>query len=148
MNTKPREICTFLLAGYLFGLDVMEVREVIPARRITRVPLAPPTVAGLLNVRGHLVTAIDLRPHLGLPSAPVKAEQMNLVMRTADGSASLLVDVVGEVIEVAPGAWEAAPPTLRGPARDLIHAVAKLSDRLLLQLNPAAVLAAALARPA
>lgn len=148
MSDSPRDICTFFLGGQLFGLDVAEVQEVIHVPRMTRVPLAPPAIAGLLNVRGGLVTALDLRPHLGLPPAPAQAGQMNLVMRAADAAASLLVDSVGEVIQVAPEAWEPAPPTLRGPIRDLVRAVAKLSGQLLLQLHTEAVLNAAFTRPA
>jgi purine-binding chemotaxis protein CheW len=147
MSEPARDICTFMLGGLLFGLDVAEVQEVIHVQRMTRVPLAPPAVAGLLNVRGGLVTAIDLRPQLQLPPAPDPLQQMNLVMRAADATASLLVDSVGEVVRVETEAWEPTPPTMRGAARELVRAVAKLSGQLLFQLDAEAVLNAASARP-
>jgi purine-binding chemotaxis protein CheW len=137
------EICTFEIAGQLFGIDALEVQEIMPPQRITRVPLAAPGVAGLLNVRGELVTALDLRPALELPARDAAARPMNIVLRTVDGAVSLLVDGVGEVLSIDAGACEAVPPTLRGPARALAAGVVKLKHRLLLRLNTAAVLGSA-----
>lgn len=138
-----REVCTFLLDGHLFGVDVVEVQEIIRPQQITRVPLAPPAVAGLLNVRGQLVTAIDLRRRLELPPRPPGAAPMNIVVRTTDGAISLLVDAVGDVVEIAEDAYEPTPPTVRGVAHELIRDVVKLHDQLLLRLNTAAVIAIA-----
>lgn len=142
MNTA-RDVCTFFLDGHLFGVDVVEVQEIIRPQRITRVPLAPPAVAGLLNVRGQLVTAIDLRTRLDLPPRPPETDPMNIVVRTADGAVSLLVDAVGDVVEIADDACEPTPPTLRAAARELIRDVVKLRDQLLIRLDTAAVIAIA-----
>lgn len=134
------DVCTFSLAGHLFGIDALEVQEIMQPQRMTRVPLAPPAVAGLLNVRGELVTAIDLRRRLELPPRAAGAPSMNIVLRTGDGGVSLLVDSVGEVIKVSESACEPVPPTLRGATRAFTHTVVKLSDHLLLRLNTQAVL--------
>ncbi|HEV7403922.1 MAG TPA: chemotaxis protein CheW, partial [Chthoniobacteraceae bacterium] len=110
-------------------------------------PLAPAGVAGLLNVRGELVTAIDLRPRLELPARAADSAPMNIVLRTAEGAVSLLVDSVGEVIRVSDDDCEPPPPTLRGPARALTDAVVKLHDRLLLRLNTQAVISSPAVTP-
>jgi len=147
MSALP-EVCTFEVAGHLFGINAVEVQEIMQAQRITRVPLAPAGVAGLLNVRGELVTAIDLRSRLGFPARAADESSMNIVLRTADGVVSFLVDGVGEVVKIAEAACEPVPPTLRGPARALTDGVVKLSGRLLLRLNPEKVIGASAADPA
>ena len=133
------DVCTFEIGGNLFGIDALDVQEIMSPQRVTRVPLAPPGVAGLLNVRGELVTAIDLRQWLKVPARETGAGLMNIVLRTGDGAVSLLVDAVGEVLRIAESACEPVPPTLRGPVRTLTDAVVKLNDRLLLRLKTEAI---------
>src|SRR6516164_2056697 len=117
---ERQQFCTFFLDGLRFGVDVQKVQEVVPFQEMTRVPLAPPTVRGLLNLRGQIVPGIDLR------------RRLDLAERTA---VSFLVDEVGEVIEVTDDAWEQPPHTLRGRVRDLIQGVYPLEDELLLVLE-------------
>ena len=136
MNTS-REVCTFFLDGHLFGVDVVEVQEIISPQQMTRVPLAPPAVAGLLNVRGQLVTAIDLRRRLELRDRPADRLPVNVVVSTDDGAVSLLVDEIGDVLNVTGEGFERVPETLKGAARDLIRGVYKLDGRLLLILDTA-----------
>lgn len=126
-----RQFCTFLLNGYLFGVPVPQVQEVIRFHHMTPVPLAPPPVEGLINLRGQIVLAIDLRRRLGLPRRAEGTLPINVVMRTADGAVSLLVDEIGEVIEVSESSLEALPNTLRGPVRSMIRGVHKLEGNLL-----------------
>jgi purine-binding chemotaxis protein CheW len=130
-----REFCTFVLGESLFGIDVLRVQEVIRYQPMTRVPLAPPVVRGLINLRGQIVTAVDLRRRLGLPDLPADRRPVNVVVATADGAVSLLVDEIGEVRAVSEREFEPAPETLRGPARDLVRGAYKLTDRLLLALD-------------
>jgi purine-binding chemotaxis protein CheW len=130
-----RQFCTFHLGSLYLGLEVLRVQEVIRAQDMTRVPLAPRAVAGLVNLRGQIVTAIDLRRRLGLPDRTAGAEVMNVVIRTDDGAVSLLVDEIGDVCEVDADAFEAPPETLAGSARGLIRGVYKLQERLLLVLD-------------
>jgi purine-binding chemotaxis protein CheW len=102
---------------------------------MTAVPLAPPEVAGLINLRGQIVTALDLRSRLGLPPRPDDKLPMNVVVRTPEGSLSLLVDEIGDVIEVGEDSFERPPATLTGPARLLVRGAHKLDDRLMLVLD-------------
>ena len=132
-----RQFCTFHVAGLLLGVDVLEVQEVIRYHPMTRVPHAPRVVRGLINLRGQIVTALDLRMRLGLPERAPDELPMNVVVRTDGGAVSLLVDEIGDVIEAAEGALVPPPETLRGPARALVSAVCKLEDRLLLALDVA-----------
>jgi purine-binding chemotaxis protein CheW len=102
---------------------------------MTRVPLAPSVVRGLINLRGQIVTAIDLRRRLELPERADGELPVNVVVQTDDGAVSLLVDEIGEVLPVSEQAFELPPETLRGTARDLIRGAYKLEGRLLLILD-------------
>jgi len=130
-----RQLCTFFLDGLYFGVDVQKVQEVIRYQKMTHVPLAPPVVRGLINLRGQIVKAIDMRRRLDMPALPAGQLPMNVVIRTEDGPVSLLVDEIGDVLEIDDESLECPPETLRGPARDLIQGAYKLKGRLLLTLN-------------
>jgi purine-binding chemotaxis protein CheW len=133
----PREgrMVAFLLDGDLYGVDVSQVQEVLRSHQLTRVPLAPPAVAGLINLRGQVVTAIELRERLGRPARPEGADAVALVVRLDGEVVSLLVDSIVDVVEVAPETFEPPPDTLRGQFRALIRGAYKLEDRLLLALD-------------
>jgi purine-binding chemotaxis protein CheW len=137
---ERRQFCTFFLDGLRFGVDVQQVQEVVPYQPMTRVPLAPATVEGLLNLRGQIVTGIDLRRRLELPERGAGSLPLNVVLRGEDSPVSLLVDEVGEVIEVAANTWERPPDTLQGRIRELIQGVCPLEDELLLVLDTAKTL--------
>jgi purine-binding chemotaxis protein CheW len=129
------QYCTFFADGHYFGLDVLQVQEIIRYQEMTRVPLAPPVVRGLINLRGQIVTAIDLRQRLQLRERPADQLPLNVVVQTDNGAVSLLVDEIGDVLEVSEELFERPPETLRGPARELIRGAYKLPDRLLLILD-------------
>jgi purine-binding chemotaxis protein CheW len=133
--TEERQYCTFFLEGYYFGIDVLKVQEVIRFQEMTQVPLAPPAVRGLINLRGQIVTALDLRRRLELPDRPANDLPVNVVVHADDGAVSLLVDEIGDVLSVPETAFERTPDTLRGPARELIRGAYKLDDRLLCVLD-------------
>lgn len=130
-----KQLCTFFLDGLFFGVDAQSVQEVIRYQEMTRVPKASPSVRGLINLRGQIVTAIDLRTRLGLTPRPDDKLPMNVVVRSDDSAVSLLVDQIGDVIEVDAEDFETSPDTLQGPARDLVRGAYKLDGRLLLLLN-------------
>ena len=132
-----QQFCTFLLSGYLFGVPVPQVQEVIRFQPMTPVPLAPPAVEGMINLRGQIVLAIDLRRRLALEKRAAGELPMNVVVRTPDGAVSLLVDEIGDVIEVEQSSFEAPPETLRGAVRTMIFGVHKLEHRLLHLLDTA-----------
>jgi purine-binding chemotaxis protein CheW len=129
------QFCTFYLDRQCFGIDVLKVQEVISAQDMTRVPLAPPVVRGLINLRGQIVTALDLRRRLDMPDRPGGDRPMNVVVQTEDGAVSLLVDEIGDVLSVPEAAFERPPETLRGTPRDLIRGAYKIDGRLLLILD-------------
>lgn len=129
------QFATFMLDGLFFGVDVLKVQEVIRYQEMTRVPLAPPEISGLINLRGQIVTALDLRRRLELHPRLDDRRPMNVVVRTDDGAVSLLVDEIGDVVEVSEEGFERPPETIEGVARDLIRGVYKLKDRLLLILD-------------
>lgn len=129
------QFATFLVADLFFGVDVLRVQEVLRFQSMTRVPLAPEVIEGLINLRGQIVTAIDLRRRLHLPPRVSGEAPMNLVIRTDEGAVSLLVDEIGDVLDVEAAAFEPPPENLDPAARDLIRGVYKLKDRLLLVLD-------------
>lgn len=131
-----RQFCTFFVGANFYGVDVLDVQEVVRPHPMTQVPLSHPAVRGLINLRGQIVTAIDLRRCLDLQDDFANAESVNVVIRTEDGAVSLLVDEIGDVLEVDDAQFELPPATLQGRARELIQGVYKLPDRLLLILDP------------
>ena len=133
--SETTQLCTFYVQGLFFGVDVMQVQEVIRYQQMTRVPLAAPEVRGLINLRGQIVTALDLRLRMGLKERASDALPMNVVIRSNDEAVSLLVDEIGEVVEVAEDTFERPPETLESISRDLIRGVYKMNGRLLLALD-------------
>ncbi len=134
--TTSHQYCTFYLDDQCFGLDVLSVQEIVRHQPLTFVPLAHPIVRGVINLRGQIVTAIDLRKRLSLPPRTESHEPVNVVVQTDDGAVSLLVDEIGDVLEVTEEHFERPPETLQGATRDLIQGVYKLTDRLLVILDP------------
>jgi purine-binding chemotaxis protein CheW len=128
---ERQQFSTFLLDGLFFGVEVEKVQEVLRYQEMTRVPLAPPVVRGLINLRGQIVTALDLRRRLDLSERPEGQLPMNVVIHTADGGVSLLVDEIGDVVEVDEATFERPPDTLKSSARAVIRGVHKLNDRLM-----------------
>jgi len=128
---QSSRFCTFYLDKLLFGVELKGVQEVIRSLNMTKVPLAPEVVSGLINLRGQIVTAVDLRQRLELGSRPPEVLAMNVVVRTEDGAVSLLVDEIGDVVEVEESTFEPPPETLRGSVRTVILGIHKLDDRLL-----------------
>jgi purine-binding chemotaxis protein CheW len=132
---ENQQYCTFYLDGYFFGVEVMKVQEVLRYQEMTRVPRAPEEVRGLINLRGHIVTAIDMRRRLKLKERAEDQMPMNVVVRTEDGPISLLVDEIGDVLEVDDSTFERPPETIDETTRELVRGVYKLQDKLLLVLD-------------
>ena len=130
-----RQYSTFFLDGLYLGVEVLKVQELIRYQEMTRVPLASSVVRGLINLRGQIVTAIDLRCRLELPPLSTDLAPVNIVVQTDDGTVSLLVDEIGDVLEVTAEQFERPPETLQGVARELIRGAYKLPDRLLVILD-------------
>ena len=131
----PSQLCTFAVDDFTFGVDVSEVQEVIRFQRVTPVPLADYALRGLINLRGHVVPAIDLRRQLRLPDREQDLLPINIVIRTNDGLVSLLVDEILDVVEVDTDNYEPRPEAVCGPVWHLIDSTYKLPERLLLVLD-------------
>jgi len=129
------QFATFFVADLFFGVDVLRVQEVLCFQHMTCVPQASEVVEGLINLRGQIVTAIDMRRRLRLPPRPGGQTPMNMVVRTEGGAVSLLVDEIGDVLDVDAATFERRPENLDPAARDLIRGVYKLKNRLLLVLD-------------
>ena len=130
-----RQLTTFTVDGLLFGVEVHRVQEVIRYQEMTTVPLGSQGTAGLINLRGEVVTAIDMRTRLGLRPRTEGEVPMNVVVRADDESVSLLVDTIGDVASVSSDQFEEPPETMTGAAGSLVLGAYKLDDRLLLALD-------------
>lgn len=136
------QLCTFKLEEHLFCVDAQSVQEVIRFQEMTRVPLTDPHVCGLINLRGQIVTAIDMRKRLSFSDFPDGKLPMNVVIRTDDGPVSLLVDRIGDVTDVDASNYEPAPSTLCKNLKRFVDGTFKLENELLLQLDIDAVVGA------
>lgn len=132
---EEREFCTFYLDGLYFGVRVQDVQEVLRHQEMISVPLAPSIVSGLINLRGKIVTALNLRRRLKMSDLAEGQLPMNVVVRTNEGVVSLLVDEIGDVLNVEEDSFERPPDTINESTRELIQGVYKLKDKLLLILD-------------
>ena len=129
------QFSTFYVADLFFGVDVLHVQEVLRSQPMTPVPQAPDVIEGLINLRGQIVTAIDMRRRLQLPQLAGDQTPMNIVVSTSDGAVSLLVDEIGDVLDMDASNYERPPDNLDPAARELISGVYKMKDSLLLVLD-------------
>ncbi len=129
------DFVTFTIAGQYFGISVLKVRDVLSSYQITPMPLAPPEIVGSLNLRGRVVTAIDLRLRIGLPPRPAGAESMSVVAENDGELYSLVVDTVGEVLALSTADYQRNPPTLDPKFRAYSDGIFRLNDQLLVVLD-------------
>ncbi|MFQ5579240.1 MAG: chemotaxis protein CheW [Nitrospiria bacterium] len=138
-HLNNRNYATFFLDDHYLGVEVEKVQEVFTARDMTRVPLSSPMIAGLINLRGQIITAIDLRKRLGFGSRSNDDRTMNLVVLTENGVVDLVVDRIGDVIGVYPDLFDYPPSTLDRRLEGVVEGVYKLDGKLLLALNTEAL---------
>jgi purine-binding chemotaxis protein CheW len=127
--------CTFHVGDLFLGIEVEKIQEVLRDSVVTSVPKAPSAIRGLINLRGQIVTAVDLRTRFGLPSGDSDGNSTVLVLDGADELLSLVVDRAGDVVEVEEDRFEEPPDTLKSDSRRLIRGAYKLEHRLLLVLD-------------
>lgn len=130
-----QQFCSFFVDGLCFGIEVDRVQEIRNITAMTRVPLASRVGGGLVNLRGHIVTAIDLRRCLDLSERSAGELPVNVILRPADGGVSLLVDQIGDVVDVTGDGFDVPTEMLNARSRGLIRVAHQLHDRLLLVLN-------------
>lgn len=141
VSTEVSQLCTFSIGDMLFGVDVHRVQEVIRELPLTPVPSARPTVLGLVNLRGRIVCALELRQCLGFEHREHREKSMMVVVTSGDGPVSLIVDTIGDVIIVDDVEWEDPPSTMDSKIGELVKRAYKLDNQLLLLLDVDAVLA-------
>lgn len=137
---EQRDYVTMSIGDQMFGIPVLTVQDVLGPQNIARVPLAPPEVAGSLNLRGRIVTAIDVRPRLGLPTREGGKAAMSVVVEHENELYSLLVDSVGEVLSLNSRDYQRNPPTLSQRLREFSDGIYRLNGSLLVVLSVASLL--------
>jgi purine-binding chemotaxis protein CheW len=143
-----QQICTFFLKGVYFGINVLHVQEVIRPQAITRIPLAPPDICGLINLRGQIITVIDLQRRLEMSEPQTQLniklvdepQGFNIIVSFEDEVVSLLVDNVGDVLEFPENTFQSPPTTLKGKIRWMLAGAYPLPDGFLLVLDAEKIL--------
>lgn len=136
-----RQLCTFYVDDLLFAVEVSEVQEVVRSTGVTRVPLAPHIVTGLINLRGQIVVTVDLRRRLGRDTQGAEDRpRINVVLRIPQGVVSIQVDRMGEVVTLPHAELEPCPPTMPASDRAVLHGIHQLDDKVLLVLDVAAAI--------
>lgn len=134
-TTTLNQLCTFRLDTLYLGIDVLDVREVLHHAEVTEVPHADEAVEGLINLRGQIATTVDLRRRLEIEAREPDKEPLHVVILSDGEPVTLLVDAIGDVIDVDPETYEEPPATMTGVARELILGAYKLENELLLVLD-------------
>lgn len=135
VHAQGTEYVTAWIADQLFGIPIQRVHDVFEADRLTRVPLAPPEIAGVLNLRGRVITAFDMRRRLGLPPRAQAKTQLAIGIDLNGEAYGLLVDGMGEVMKVPAGALDPNPINLGRDWARVSSGVFRLEDRLLVVLD-------------
>lgn len=129
------DFLTVFIAGQVFGIPVLQVQDVLGTQRVTKIPLAPPEVAGSLNLRGRIVTAIDVRCRLGLPRRETSQREMSVVVELEGELYSLIIDEVGDVMSLDNENFEGTPATLDPVWRDVSAGIYRLDGQLMVVLD-------------
>lgn len=135
VSTTLNQLCTFRLGPLYLGINVTEVREVLLQADVTAVPHADDVIEGLINLRGQIATCIDLRRRLGLEPRDEDMVPIHVVTMNDGEPVTLLVDAVGDVVDVDPETYEIPPTTMDPETRELILGAYKLESELLLVLD-------------
>jgi purine-binding chemotaxis protein CheW len=139
---RAAHLVCFRVGKETYGVDIFVVREIVKAQEITSVPGASAYVLGIINLRGKIISVVDLAQRLGLGTSKVSRSSRILVVDLEGFTVGFLVDAATEVLKLAPEAIEAAPEELKGSGHDqYLEGVGKLGDRLVIILNPANLLA-------
>lgn len=132
---KTRDFLTIFIAGQMFGIPILQVQDVLGQQKVTKIPLAPVQVLGALNLRGRIVTAIDVRTCLGLEEATDDSKKMSVVVENDHELYSLIIDRVGDVLSLYEEDYESTPATLDPAWRSVSLGIYRLSGKLLIILD-------------
>ena len=134
------DFVTMRVGSQMVGLPVLSVQDILAQQRLTRIPLAPPEVAGSLNLRGRIVTAIDMRKRLGLDPRPDDEPSMYVVVDYQGELYSLIIDAIGDVLSLPDDRFERTPATLDPTWLSVSTGVFRLDEELLVVLEVARIL--------
>lgn len=140
-NELTRQYCTFYVDEMCFGIEVHKIQEILKYQPVTRIPLADKEIAGLINLRGQIVIVIDLRRRLQMSDRSANQQAINVIVQTESGGVSLLVDKIGDVLDIDESLQEPPPQTLKPAEKEFVSAVYKLEKLLLLVLDVNKVIA-------
>jgi purine-binding chemotaxis protein CheW len=129
------DFVTMRVCGQLVGLPILSVQDILAPQKLTTIPLSPPEVAGSLNLRGRIVTAIELRERLGLEPRPKDQPSMNVVVEQHGELYSLIIDAIGDVLSLPDDRFERVPPTLDHTWCSISTGVFRLDDEILVVLE-------------
>ena len=133
-NIAKQQVLAVYLGEQVFGIPITKVQDVLDSFQLTRVPIAPPYIAGVANLRGRIVTAIDLRKRIN-DASPSGESSMNVVLELNSELYSILVDRVGDVLTVEDNALEEPPVTLKQELKQVMHSVYQLSGSIMIVLH-------------
>jgi purine-binding chemotaxis protein CheW len=137
VESKNMLVTTFYVDNKLFGIPIQDVLEINKNLDLTPVPLAPEYIRGVLNLRGQIVTALDLRRRLKMSSSNIENEKMfhNVIIGNRNNCSSLLVDKIGDVLEISSDIIEPPPDTIKGMDAKYVKNICKLKNELLVVLD-------------
>lgn len=134
-TSTSEEFLTVYIESQMFGVPVLQIQDVLGEQDVTKIPLAPPEIEGALNLRGRIVTAINVRKRLGLPSVDRKNKRMSVVVEYENELYSLLIDKVGDVLSIENKFYESNPATLDARWREISQGIYRLDGQLLVVLD-------------
>jgi purine-binding chemotaxis protein CheW len=137
--------CTFIVDNLLCGIDADQVQEILHDQPFTPVPLAPPGVLGLINLRGQIITAVDARQRLGMGQAPEGTSRTHVIVRSGDEAVSLVVDAEREIVDADPATLEITPDTVSEITSSMLAGLYRLDGCLLAVLDPDRIVSVAAA---
>lgn len=133
---ETRLYATFTLGDEVFGVEAVQVQEIVPFQKMTPVPHSPDYILGLINLRGQIFTALDLRYRLTGEHVEIDEENsLNFILKTPSGVCSLIVDDVGDVLDIESSRMEPPPETMKPRMREYVHQICKMDDHLLCILD-------------
>lgn len=134
-SDSSRDYLTLKIGEQRFGIPILQVQDVLSAQKVTKIPLAPPEVAGSLNLRGRIITAIDVRRRLGLPPREDNTHSMSVVVENHNELYSLVIDKIGDVMTLKQKNMEPTPTTLDPIWKEISVGVCRLEDELLVIMD-------------
>src|SRR5713101_5908365 len=140
-SSEERQLVVFQLGAELYGVEISRVHEIIRLQTVTRVPRSPSFVEGVINLRGKVISVVDLRRRFGLPTAEHTRATRIVVVEIGDQVVGIIVDSVSEVLRVNTSTVEPPSPVVAGIDSEYLHGIAKLPERLVILLDLDRVLA-------